>query len=54
MDKDKAAEIGRSLRVASENIPGIKDDTTNIQDQLLILMGAVADLYEVVIGGDEV
>lgn len=37
-----------------ETINETKEDTTNIQDQLLILMGAVADLYEVVIGGDEV
>lgn len=37
-----------------QTITETKEDTTNIQDQLLILMGAVADLYEVVIGGDEV
>lgn len=35
-----------------ETIVETKEDTTNIQDQLLILMGAVADLYEVVIGGE--
>ena len=34
-------------------ITDTKEDTTLIQDQLLILMGGIADLYEALIGGDE-
>lgn len=36
-----------------QNVVEIKDDTTNIQDQLLILMDAVAELYETIAGGEQ-